>query len=141
MIRVSGASRVPEPPARMTPFMTRLSRASCEAAEVATVLVDAENVRRSRWPNLTREELVARCRDWATAEGVAVLVVFDGSPPEEAPDLVAGRPTADDWLAAHAVEHMPYWLVTSDRELRRRAGRQAERIVGGGGFLRLLGAA
>jgi hypothetical protein len=48
-----------------------------------TVLVDAENVRRSRWPNLSREELVECSRAW----------------------------------------------------LRRRAGREAERIVGGGAFL------
>ena len=115
-----------------------LSRAPCKAEPVTTVLVDAENVRRSRWPNLTRDELVARCRSWATAERLELLVVFDGPPPEEGPDLVAGEPSADDWLAAHAAEHVPYWLVTSDRELRRRAGAQAERIVGGGSFLSLL---
>lgn len=107
---------------------------------MTTVLVDAENVRRSRWPNLTRAELVARCRAWAAAERVDVLVVFDGPPPEEASDLVAGEPSADDWLSAHAAEHAPYWLVTSDRDLRRRAGTQAERIVGGGAFLALLNA-
>ncbi|HXH96481.1 MAG TPA: hypothetical protein VNH40_04655 [Gaiellaceae bacterium] len=105
---------------------------------MTTVLVDAENVRRSRWPNLTREELVERCRDWAASERLAVLVVFDGPPPEEASDLVAGVPSADGWLTAHAAEYTPYWLVTSDRELRRRAGAQAERIVGGGAFLALV---
>src|SRR5438094_534409 len=106
-MRVSGCRRVPEPPARMTPFMggdaTRL-----------TVLVDAENVRRSRWPNLSRRELVERCRDWASTRGFELVVVFDGSP--------ATRSSADDWLAEHAREHAPYWLVTSDRELRDRAG-------------------
>jgi hypothetical protein len=100
-----------------------------------TVLVDAENVRRSRWPNLTREELVERSRAWAHENDKNLLVVFDGRPPENAPDLVRGEPTADDWLAAHAREHAPYWLVTSDRELRRRAGHDAEKIVGGGAFL------
>jgi hypothetical protein len=108
---------------------------------VTTVLVDAENVRRSSWPNLPRDELVGRCRSWAAAEGVSLLLVFDGPPPQAAPDLVAGEPSADDWLALHAAEHAPYWLVTSDRELRRRAGVHAERIVGGGAFLRLLGTA
>lgn len=103
-----------------------------------TVLVDAENVRRSRWPNLSQAELVARARAWAEREGVRLVVVFDGPPPEEAPDLVAGEPSADDWLAAHASEHAPYRLVTSDRELRRRAGAGAERLVGGGAFLALL---
>ncbi len=100
-----------------------------------TVLVDAENVRRSRWPNLSKDELVARAREWAEREGVDLVVVFDGPPPEEAPDLVAGEPTADDWLTEHAREHVPYRLVTSDRELRRRAGAQAEEILGGGSFL------
>lgn len=103
-----------------------------------TVLVDAENVRRSRWPNLSKDELVERVRAWARDRGVDALVVFDGPPPEAAPDLVRGTPTADDWLAAHAHEYVPYWLVTSDRELRRRAGAQAERIVGGGSFVSQL---
>ena len=105
------------------------------------MLVDAENVRRSRWPNLSREELVARCRAWAQPEGLALLVVCDGRPPEDAPDLVAGEPSADDWLAEHAGDYSPYWLVTSDRELRRCAGEGAERLVGGGAFLELLRAA
>jgi hypothetical protein len=100
-----------------------------------TVLVDAENVRRSRWPNLPREELVERCRAWAREHDVDLVVVFDGPPPERAPDLVRGEPSADDWLAAHAREYVPYWLVTSDRELRARAGAEAERIVGGGAFV------
>jgi hypothetical protein len=103
-----------------------------------TVLVDAENVRRSRWPNLAREELVRRAREWAGATGKRLLVVFDGVPFERAADLVAGEPSADDWLAAHASEYVPYWLVTSDRELRERAGGAAERIVGGGAFLELI---
>jgi hypothetical protein len=31
-----------------------------------------------------------------------------------------------------------YWLVTSDRELRERAGGGAERVIGGGAFASLL---
>jgi hypothetical protein len=103
-----------------------------------TVLVDAENVRRSRWPNLSREDLVTRARDWARANGKELVVVFDGRPPERAPDLVAGEPSADDWLADHAADYTPYWLVTSDRELRARAGGAAERVIGGGAFLGLI---
>jgi hypothetical protein len=106
---------------------------------VAIVLVDAENVRRSRWPNLSRGELVEAVRDWGAETGHPVLVVFDGRAPEEAADLVGVRGSADDWLAAHAAEYAPYWLVTSDRELRQRAGGGAEQIVGGGAFLRELG--
>ena len=128
MIRVSGCSRVPDPPARMTPFMVG-------DANRVTVLVDAENVRRSRWPNLSREELVERVRAWARENEVDEVIVFDGRAPEDADDLVAGRPTADDWLAEHAQDYAPYWLVTSDRELRRRAGGGAERIIGGGRFV------
>jgi hypothetical protein len=101
-----------------------------------TVLVDAENVRRSRWPNLSREELVDAVRAWGEENGRDVLIVFDGRAPEEAPDLVSARGSADDWLAAHARDYAPYWLVTSDRELRERAGRDAEKIIGGGAFLR-----
>src|SRR5438445_11047833 len=130
-MRVSGCSRVPLPPARMTPFLPAAD------ATRATVLVDAENVRRSRWPNLSREELVERVRAWAATNGRRAVVVFDGRPPEDAPDLV-GAPSADDWLAEHAAEYAPYWLVTSDRELRPRAGAAAERIVGGGAFLQEL---
>jgi hypothetical protein len=40
-------------------------------------------------------------------------------------------------LCANDVAH---WLVTSDRELRERAGSGAERVIGGGSFLRQLGA-
>lgn len=92
-----------------------------------TVLVDAENVRRSVWPNISRDGLVALCEDWARSEGVLVEVVFER---EE---------SADDRIARWAAEaEGPYWLVTSDRELRRRAGMGAERTIGGGAFARLL---
>ena len=87
---------------------------------------------------MSTKELVERCRSWGEANGKRVVVVFDGPPPAVAPDLVAGEPSADDWLAEHAGEYEPYWLVTSDRELRRRAGGRAERVVGGGTFLRQL---
>jgi hypothetical protein len=132
VIRVSGWRRVPLPPARMTPFMAR-------DATRGTVIVDAENVRRSRWPNVSREELVDRTRAWAADRGLSSLVVFDGRAPEDAEDLVSAGASADDWIAEHAHEHAPYWLVTSDRELRQRAGGGAERVLGGGGFLKELG--
>jgi rRNA-processing protein FCF1 len=70
---------------------------------------------------------------------VQPLVVFDGRAPVEAEDVVGtGREIADDWIAREAPLHMPYWLVTSDRELRERAGRNAERVIGGGSFAREL---
>jgi hypothetical protein len=102
---------------------------------VAVVVVDAENVRRSRWPNLSREELVRRARAWAAREGHELLIVFDGKPPEHAPDLVGSR-NADDAIVelAGSLER-PWWLVTSDRGLRERVGVGPERIVGGGSFL------
>ena len=108
--------------------------------ERPTVIVDAENVRRSHWPNVSKAELVARTRDWAEKEGVRLLVVFDGPPPEEAEDLVgSGAQSADDRIAELAAELSArgerYWLVTSDRELRARAGGAAERTIGGGSFL------
>lgn len=116
------------------------------------MLVDARNVLRSQWPNMREEELLERCRAWAEREGVSVTVVFDGRAPD---DLIGervdsepltlvgtGPESADDWLTRRAgllaeagEEH---WLVTSDRELRRRAGQNASRLIGGGGFLREL---
>jgi len=100
---------------------------------VLRVVVDAENTRRSAWPNVSRTELVARVRAWAEREGMEPLIVFDGDAPEVAPDLVgSGRRSADDVIAAL---DGPFLLVTSDRALRERVGDKAERIVGGGSFL------
>ena len=70
-------------------------------------------------------------------------VYFDGRAPAGA--IGTGGESADDWIARRAVElrgdGVSYWLVTSDRELRARAGARAERMIGGGGFLKELGLA
>jgi hypothetical protein len=67
-----------------------------------------------------------------------LLLVFDGPAPEGA--IGTKGESADDWIAREAAElDEPYWLVTSDRELRERAGGGAERTIGGGAFLRELG--
>ena len=91
------------------------------------MLVDAENVRRSVWPNIARAELEQRCRDWGREHGHQVIVVWEGGE------------TADDTIAAD-VRRLdgPLWVVTSDRELRERVERYVERIVGGGSFARDL---
>jgi hypothetical protein len=109
------------------------------------VLVDAENVRRSVWPNLTKLDLCQRVAAWAKLRGLAPVVVFDGPAPEcEGEIEVVGTlgESADDWLArearAYAERGESFWLVTSDRELRRRAGPGAEKIAGGGSFAREL---
>jgi len=107
-----------------------------------TVVVDAENVRRSVWPNVSRERLVELVRRWAEGHDCDVLVVFDGP----AEDAGGGRvrvvgtsgESADDRIAREVGELDRYWLVTSDRELRQRAGGGAERVVGGGSFVREL---
>jgi hypothetical protein len=92
-----------------------------------TVIVDAENVRRSLWPNLSRHELVELCDAWAEREGHRVLLVFEG------------EQSADDQITRWVAEaDGPYWLVTSDRELRRRAGARAGHVIGGGTFARIL---
>jgi hypothetical protein len=100
------------------------------------VVVDAENVRRSRWPNIGREELVGRVGEWAEENGHEPLIVFDGTAPEGA--VGSGPQSADDWITRRAAELAErgeaFWLVTSDRELRRRAGGAAERTIGGGSF-------
>jgi hypothetical protein len=98
------------------------------------VVIDAENVRRSTWPNLSKEELVTRARVWAKRQGVPILIVFDGPPPEDAPDLIgSGWRTADDVIAEL---EGPFWLVSSDRGLRERVRDRAEKMIGGGSFLK-----
>jgi predicted RNA-binding protein with PIN domain len=108
------------------------------------VLVDAPNVRRSLWPNLSPERLVDLLATWAAQEGVRAIAVFDGQAPTavEGVEVVGtGAESADDWIARSAAELAePYVLVTSDRELRERAGGRAERVIGGGSFARELAA-
>ena len=78
-------------------------------------------------------------RDWAERHDLEPLIVFDGRAPVAAEDVVGtGREIADDWIAREALSYVPYWLVTSDRELRARAGVTAERVLGGGAFAREL---
>jgi predicted RNA-binding protein with PIN domain len=113
-----------------------------------TVLIDARNVQRSQWPNVPDEELVDRSRAWAERNGNRVVLVFDGKAPggvvgatqlDERTTLVgSGGESADDWLIREAPRYQSAWLVTSDRALRAAAGGEAERVIGGGGFLREL---
>ena len=116
------------------------------------VLVDARHVLRSQWPNIAEDRLVEACRAWAAAQGVRAVIVFDGRAPgdltgerllEDGTLLVGtGGESADDWLtraaSQRAARGAPFWLVTSDRELRQRAGTRAERTIGGGSFAREL---
>jgi predicted RNA-binding protein with PIN domain len=118
-----------------------------------TVLVDARNVLRSRWPNIPEGKLVDLCLDWAAANDARAVVVFDRSAPgafvgerEFSPHgllVGTGAQSADDWLAHAAAElrarKQRFWLVTSDRALRERAGDGAEEVVGGGTFAGTLG--
>jgi predicted RNA-binding protein with PIN domain len=94
---------------------------------VATVLVDAENVRRSVWPNIPPNELEERCREWGRRHGHEVIVVWEGAE------------TADDRIAWEVRQLAPpVWVVTSDRELRQRVADRVEQIIGGGAFAREL---
>ena len=94
---------------------------------MANVLIDGENVRRSTWPNLRRDELAARVADWARRNGHDAAVVWEG------------RESADDAIAARVRDlEPPVWVVTSDRELRRRVATHTARVIGGGSFLRDL---
>ena len=104
---------------------------------MAKVFVDARNVLRSEWPNIPEAELVEAVRAWAAERGLEPVIVFDGRAP--AGGVGTGGESADDWLARETARvEGPYWLVTSDRELRRRAGARAERVVGGGSLAREL---
>jgi predicted RNA-binding protein with PIN domain len=114
---------------------------------VTDVLVDALNVLRSTWPNIPARELVELCSEWADREGVRTVVVFDGSAPEaetgaEVELVSTDAESADDWIAREAGALRErgdnFWLVTSDRELRERAGPGAARVIGGGTFARAL---
>jgi predicted RNA-binding protein with PIN domain len=94
---------------------------------MAVVLVDAENVRRSLWPNMPGDELVESSRRWAERNGHDIQVVWE-------------EPEAADDQIARLVRELepPVWVVTSDRGLRERLGDRAERIIGGGSFAREL---
>jgi hypothetical protein len=100
---------------------------------VAKVFVDGRNVQRSQWPNLSDEELLERCREWAERHGHELVLVFDGEAPAGA--IGSGSETADDWLIREVPKHPGAWLVTSDRALRDAAAGNAGRVIGGGGFL------
>jgi hypothetical protein len=111
--------------------------------ETTTVLVDARNVLRSQWPNIPEDELVRLCCAWAERNGLHAVLVFDrrapAGPESQACAVVGtGSESADAWLIRHARElraaGQRFWLVTSDRELRRAAGEGAERTIGGGTF-------
>src|SRR2546423_57100 len=94
---------------------------------MATVLVDAENVRRSLWPNIPRDELEPLCSAWSDEEGHDVRVIWEADE------------SADDRIARAVTELTPpVWVVTSDRELRERVRAHAEQILGGGSFAREL---
>ena len=99
-------------------------------------------MRRSLWPNLAPERLVDLLARWAEHEGVEAIAVFDGPAPGSVPGVEAvgtGEESADDWITRRAAELTePFLLVTSDRELRERAGANAERMIGGGAFAREL---
>jgi len=104
-----------------------LPRGEARLNVVATVLVDAENVRRSVWPNMGRDELQRRCGAWGHEHGHDVVVVWEGVE------------SADDRIAEEVRRiSPPVWVVTSDRGLRDRVAGHAERIVGGGSFARQL---
>jgi hypothetical protein len=89
--------------------------------------VDAENVRRSLWPNIPRDELTELVERWAERQGVEARLIWEGAE------------TADDRIAREAADiDGPYWLVTSDRGLRERVAATADRVIGGGSFAREL---
>jgi predicted RNA-binding protein with PIN domain len=109
------------------------------------VLVDAENVRRSLWPNLAPARLVELLAAWAERERVEACAVFDGAAPAGARGVEVvgtGEESADDWITWRAAELVAageeYRLATSDRELRERVGGDAVAVIGGGAFAREL---
>ena len=107
------------------------------------IIVDAENVRRSQWPNLGREELVELSAPGRRRSGPRRSSSSTGPAPSAEADesvQVVGttKESADDRIARDAERlaraGRPYRLVTSDRGLRARAGGDAEDVIGGGTF-------
>ena len=112
------------------------------------VIVDARNVIRSRWPNLSEDWFLDRVRVWAEREGARAIVIFDGRAPggvlgeaeldERATIVGTGGQIADDWIAERApllkADGGRLWLVSSDRGLRARVADYVERTIGGGSF-------
>jgi hypothetical protein len=94
---------------------------------MAIVLVDAENVRRSTWPNIGKDELEGLSAAWAQAHGHDVRVIWETN--ESADDHIAREVRKLDG---------PVWVATSDRALRERVREHVERIIGGGSFAREL---
>jgi predicted RNA-binding protein with PIN domain len=118
------------------------------SSEQPVLLVDGNNVLRSRWPNMRASRLVELTRKWAEREGVKPKIVFDGPPPRERPPDVevfgTYGETADDWIVLEAQrlfdEGRRVWLVSSDRALRERVASYVERTIGGGSFVTELDA-
>jgi hypothetical protein len=115
--------------------------------EEPTLVVDARNVMRSRWPNLTEGRFIDLTRSWSEREDVRALIVFDGVPHgfgtgcselDERTRVVGTAGSADDWIAERAEllarEGGRVWLVSSDRGLRQRVAKFVERTIGGGSF-------
>jgi rRNA-processing protein FCF1 len=108
------------------------------------LVVDAENVRRSIWPNVPLDELVELCARHAEREALDVVVALDGPPAQLAADQVPllaepGR-SADDLIVAHVAGLAPgtATVATSDRALRERLDAHLVSFVGGGAFVREL---
>lgn len=105
-----------------------------------TVLVDAENVRRSVWPNIAPGALAELAAAWGRRRGARVVAVYDGPAPAgaEGAEGTEGSGADDRIVELAAAADGPVWVVTSDRELRARVAGRAERVLGGGTFAREL---
>ena len=90
------------------------------------VVVDAENTRRSQWPNVSREELVRRARAWAEHEGHELLVVFDGVRQDVALTAASVRARSPCSNPRHRSVVMntsvPTWFVMNRTSRSRRIG-------------------
>ena len=106
------------------------------------LVVDGNNVMGSRpdgwWKDraAAARRLVGQIGEWATED---VLVYFDGARVADMPSpehvevryaTRRGRDAADDDIAAHAAAHPGVRVVTSDRELARRARAKGAAVVG-----------